>query len=103
MPKYSLATIREAAINENKIIYLGHKVETELTNLGCLRVDIRHCIRLLDQSHFHRTENHKNINMVFDVYRMICKAHSNKQQEFYIKLRLTHKRELCVAIGFFYL
>ncbi|OAD23619.1 hypothetical protein THIOM_000542, partial [Candidatus Thiomargarita nelsonii] len=34
MPFYSLETIREVAEDENKIIFLGRKVEIDIVNLG---------------------------------------------------------------------
>jgi hypothetical protein len=103
MPTYSLKTIREVARHENKIILLGRKVESDMTNLGYFKSDIATCLRNLRSSNFYKTLYYENANMIFDVYKARCLSPLGRYDEIYIKLKLNSENDVFVEIGAFHL
>lgn len=101
MPFYSLETIREVAEDENKIIFLGRKVEIDIINLGYFQADVAACIKTLHLSHFSKTLHYGKLT--FDVYKTKCLSPSGKYDDIYIKLKLNYRGDLCVEIGSFHL
>ncbi len=100
MPFYSLETIQQIAQDEERI-FLSRVAQRDSSNLGYGIKEIIECIRTLKNSNFLSTQNYNGI--IMDAYRINYQGPLKRDDELYIKLKLTTDHKVVVVVGSFHL
>lgn len=100
-PAYSLDDIRAAA-DQHRVRYEGHKVNSDIRNLGYTLKEVAHCILGLQTKHFQKSLKYENA--CYDVYiRDFQRGEDQPADRIYMKLRLLETGQLEIGIGSFHL
>jgi hypothetical protein len=75
--------------------------QRDSSNIGYNIKDIAQCIRELNNSHFLNTQNYNGI--IMDAYRIFHQRIAGKEDELYIKLKLTSDNKVIISVGSFHL